>query len=422
MRRLDRQLIAISIIVSCITYGTSELFMILKHYLGSSISVSGDLWITGLILLCGIIWQVVLAGIGAKYIVKQVTALHEAVLEIRKGNYNIDIPVPRFKNELSDVSVAFQETVVMLGHYNQEMNRSVSSLYSVVEHVKELVETAQDGAKSVDTAMKEIAASSMNQVDAVDIQISIAETTTKLIQRLEDDISTGRAAMEVLNRAMADGIIRTEEISKETSDLTIQMADKLQQCGQSIVEILQSVDEIADRTNLISLNASIEAARAGEVGRGFAVVAEEVRSLAEQSQEANRNIQEVVQTMLTDIQDVVQSVAAANSSFTLVAQARDVIQQSFKTVEDAIQSVFSIVEDVASDVMEQRGSMDLLNEKARQIQESVQQVTAMTEEITATTSEQANAMNHISHTLSELTHVAERLQHLQNRSNAFCLS
>jgi methyl-accepting chemotaxis protein len=416
MRRLDRQLIAISIIVSCITYGTSELFMILKHYLGSSISVSGDLWITGLILLCGIIWQVVLAGIGAKYIVKQVTALHEAVLEIRKGNYNIDIPVPRFKNELSDVSVAFQETVVMLGHYNQEMNRSVSSLYSVVEHVKELVETAQDGAKSVDTAMKEIAASSMNQVDAVDIQISIAETTTKLIQRLEDDISTGRAAMEVLNRSMADGIIRTEEISKETSkakqasDLTIQMADKLQQCGQSIVEILQSVDEIADRTNLISLNASIEAARAGEVGRGFAVVAEEVRSLAEQSQEANRNIQEVVQTMLTDIQDVVQSVAAANSSFTLVAQARDVIQQSFKTVEDAIQSV------------EQRGSMDLLNEKARQIQESVQQVTAMTEEITATTSEQANAMNHISHTLSELTHVAERLQHLQKRSNAFCLS
>jgi methyl-accepting chemotaxis protein len=423
MKRLERQLIAISIIVSFITYGTSECFIILKHYMGAATTGTRDLWITGLILFGGVFWQVLLAGIGARYIVKQVGHLHKAVLEIRKGNYDFEIPVSKIKNELSEVSEAFQETIHALRQYDEEMNRAVSSLHAVVEDVNHLVVTAQEGAKTIDAAMKEIATGSMQQVEAVDTQMTIAEDTTRLSERIAEDVSTGRQAMEVLNQAIAEGNMRTEEIGNETkkareaSDLTMKMSNKLEQRGHNIVEILKSVEEIANRTNLISLNASIEAARAGEVGRGFAVVANEVRALAEQSQEANRNIQEVVQTMLHDIKDVVHAVAEANASFAQVERARDVIQQAFRTVEEAVQSVFAIVEQVAQDVSHQRESMNLLNEKARQIQDTVQQVTAMTEEITATTSEQTQAMNNVQQTLTELKEVAERLKQLQARTD-----
>ncbi|UOF92077.1 methyl-accepting chemotaxis protein [Fodinisporobacter ferrooxydans] len=419
-KKLEWQLIIVTVIVSIITYGCSEILLLWQKKTGDS--GTHALVISALILLGGVIWQVLLAGFGAKYIVGQVRKLHNAVMEMKNGNYNVNIPTPKIKNELSDVAIAFSELVLVLRQYREEMDHSIATLRNSVENVQKLVQTAHEGSLTIDFAMKEIATGSMNQVEAVDSQMTIANQTLEISNRIESDVKSGIRAMTELHRAINEGSTRSEQISHETirantaSDQTIAMTRKLQQRGQNIVEILQTVEEIANRTNLISLNASIEAARAGEVGRGFAVVANEVRALAEQSQEANHDIQEVIQSMLSDIHDVVQAVENTSTSFAKVDQARDIIQQSFVTIKEAVQSVSNVVNEVQNDVAHQRESMDLLNEKAKQIQGNVQHVTAMTEEISATTTEQTRAMDHIDETLLDLTNIAERLKHLQATS------
>jgi methyl-accepting chemotaxis protein len=145
---------------------------------------------------------------------------------------------------------------------------------------------------------------------------------------------------------------------------------KIEESSRKISDIIGVIDEIARQTNLLALNAAVEAARAGEAGRGFAVVASEVRSLAQRSSQAAKDIKDLITNSNGQVKDGV----------TLVSQAGTALTE----IVESFQSVAEIVADIANASSEQAGGIEQVNKALTQMDEVTQQNSALVEENAAT--------------------------------------
>ncbi len=156
--------------------------------------------------------------------------------------------------------------------------------------------------------------------------------------------------------------------------------------SHNISDIIGVIDEIARQTNLLALNAAVEAARAGEAGRGFAVVASEVRSLAQRSSQAAKDIKDLI----------VNSNGQVKEGVDLVSKAGTALHE----IVELIKSVADLVADIATASSEQSTGIEQINRALTQMDEMTQQNSALVEENAAT----AKTLEHQAHAMNE--HVA----------------
>ena len=189
---------------------------------------------------------------------------------------------------------------------------------------------------------------------------------------------------------------------EDKTNATASVIGELEGRSKQIGQIVEVISNIAAQTNLLALNAAIEAARAGEAGRGFAVVAEEVRKLAEQSQEAAKQITELINDVQThtnsavtfmndskkEVESGTQVVAIAGQNFeTILAMVRDMTNQ-INEISAAVQEVTSGAQNVATAVEE-------IDEESKKSSEQTQTISAATEEQAASVEEIASASQHL---------------------------
>ena len=416
-RRLELQLIFITMIVAVITNAISGgIFLWERHVqLGGSAFVA----LTTFDLLSGVFWQTLLVWLAGHYILKQLNQLKTAIAKMQQGEFDIQIPLPKIKNEIYDVAVAFQKTAGVLGEYHEKMDKSVQMLNQSVQEVDSKMRLASDGAHSIALAMKEITDSAMQAAQAADTQMQGADASQIIVDRLEQGVQSESRAVQSLHEAITLGATHTNQIASEmqlastAAEQTTLKTRQLVERAENVAEILKSVEAVAESTNLIALNASIEAARAGDAGRGFAVVASEVRLLAEQSKESNKRIQEVVRIMVEEIGNVDQAVIDTSSSFSRVEQARQEIATSFATIHESGQIVENVVREVLQEFSKQRDQTTQLQTQSHRINDVIQQVMALTEEVAATTTEQTHAVQSVGNALEQMRTVAADLDELQ---------
>src|SRR5580698_5892000 len=157
---------------------------------------------------------------------------------------------------------------------------------------------------------------------------------------------------------------------------------RIEDSSRKISDIIGVIDEIARQTNLLALNAAVEAARAGEAGRGFAVVAAEVRTLAQRSSQAAKDIKDLITSSSGQVKEGVNLVNRAGTSLTEIVES--------------IKKVATIVAEIANASAEQAGGIEQINKALNQMDEVVQQNSALVEENAATAKtleHQARAMN-----------------------------
>jgi methyl-accepting chemotaxis protein len=278
------------------------------------------------------------------------------------------------------------------------------------------VEQCASAANQVAVSVNEISQQTEQQSQAADRVSDDAEQSSARIQQVADDAAVVYKQSEITTRTAKDGgeavnsavrhMLTLEQTIGESSQIVYRLGERSKEIGQ----IVSTISGIAGQTNLLALNAAIEAARAGEQGRGFAVVAEEVRKLAEQSQDAAKQIAVLIGEIQGETKNAVQAMEEGTSG---VKAGTGVVNEAGKAFQEIIASVTFLsnhVEDISAAIKQLAGGSKHIVTSVNEIDDITKATTGEAQSIAAVTEEQSAAMEEIASSSQILANMARELQ------------
>jgi len=271
---------------------------------------------------------------------------------------------------------------------NDEMGKLTVSMNDMSTALRELIQEVAHTSQEVAAASTEIAASSdeiargMNEQTAQVHQVSSAveEMSASIVEVARKSADASNSAERSGNVASEGGQVVSDTIDgmhaiSEAVSASARSVEELGKRGDQIGEIIATINDIADQTNLLALNAAIEAARAGEHGRGFAVVADEVRKLADRTTQATEEIGSSIQAIQTETTEAVGRMTAGTDQVTTGVAKASAAGESLKQIVASAQDVSGMIQSIAAAAEEQSAASE---EVARSIEtiSSVSQTTA----------------------------------------------
>ena len=284
------------------------------------------------------------------------------------------------------------------------LNKMGESVSSVLNKVKEAVQATASAANQISSSTEEMAAGAQEQSSQATEVAGAVEQMTKTIYETTKNTGQATDASKNAGKVAKEGghvVEETIEGMNRIAEVVKQSAETVQALGKSsdqIGEIVQVIDDIADQTNLLALNAAIEAARAGEQGRGFAVVADEVRKLAERTTKATKEIATMIKHIQKDTYDAVESM---NEGTKQVEAGKVLAEKAGASLEEIIvgaEKVVDIVTQVAAASEEQSSA-------AEQISKNIESISSVTQE-------SASGIQQIAHASEDLNRLTLNLQEL----------
>lgn len=222
----------------------------------------------------------------------------------------------------------------------------------------------------------------------------MVKSVEMLIDKTEKMIAQGTKIVQILS-----------DRAKETSDMTARVGDSiaaLKTESETINGFVQTISDISQQTNLLSLNASIEAARAGEAGRGFAVVAEEIRKLADDSNKAAGEIRNNVQNISAQTESSVESAREAEQMVALQAEAVEEVIQVFSDMNSQMNDLFADLKEIADNT-------EAADKERNDTLDAVENISAIIEETASSSALVREMANQLLHSVDKLSQTAKAL-------------
>lgn len=358
---------------------------------------------------------IIIGFIVSKNIIKPLLVLKEAAKQLAKGNLVYDFKI-NAGDEVGELSESFIEMRESLKILVQQISSAANNVTTSSKDVLDASKQAEIVASQIAEATSQLALGSDEQAKSVENTFG---SINKIVQAIDEIAANSTRSFDSSSKAerlIKNGveIVKTQDTKMEestsavgqVSEVIFTLNNKTIQIGK-IIEVIES---IAEQTNLLALNAAIEAARAGEQGRGFAVVADEVRNLAEESQESIGKIQ----TIIKDIKDT------TNTAVNSVKYATDAISQQNESVQNTskiFKSILEVVNIITSEIQEISNSTDGVKGAGENIQQDMERILAVseetaasTEEVTASTEEQTTYSENIVREVEKLNTLAEELK------------
>ncbi len=249
-----------------------------------------------------------------------------------------------------------------------EFGQLMQALQAMDENLTRMVNDIRTSAEAIHTSAAEVASGNANLSQRTEEQASTLEQTATSMEQLTTAVHENTESARKANVLAKNANAVAAQGGQVVSEVVTTM-NQIQESSRKIADIISVIDSIAFQTNILALNAAVEAARAGEQGRGFAVVASEVRSLAQRSADAAKEIKGLI-----------------GSSVERVDAGTRLVQDAGKTMSDIVESVgrvTSIIDQIATASAEQSGGIGQVNQAISQMDQVVQQNAAVVEQATA---------------------------------------
>ncbi|MGE5485728.1 MAG: methyl-accepting chemotaxis protein [Ignavibacteriales bacterium] len=387
--------------------------------------------VCALTVLIGILFTLILNG----SIVRPLTDLAHASKLVASGDLTHELRVRKTRDESEEVSRSFAEMVSSLKGLIHDVSeggekvsvasgavsREADGVSSVTERIMEAARTSVASANEqlasmhgatkimveLEKAIEDIAEGAQEQSTAVADAVSAVKSMNSAVREMDHAAGEVVAAVE-RSRAVSDkgvsavqralgGLDSIKGKSKEATDSMMEFGKSLER----ITQILETIRQIADQTNLLALNAAIEAARAGEHGRGFAVVADEVRSLADRASKSTKEIADLIREVESHAGDAAKCV---RSTFDEAASGR----QMGDEVANALNEIVSVVADAGTRIEGIIQGMKTLSVHGDSVNRAAEKVAGVTERNSAATEEMSAASREVVNAVEQARSLAEK--------------
>lgn len=368
--------------------------------------------VVGLLLLIMIIYFV------ANSITRPITKMAATAESIADGDLRIDSQALTglSNDEVGKLAASFQ---VMVSQLRQVINQVVQAAEQVAASSEQLTAGAEQSAQAtmqVASSINEVAHGAEKQLKAVDDASAIVSQMSAGIQQVAANAhevsnvaeKTTSAAIQG-DKAVDAAISQMMSIDKTVSS-SAQVVRKLGERSQEIGQIVDTISGIAGQTNLLALNAAIEAARAGEQGRGFAVVAEEVRKLAEQSQEAAKQIAALITEIQTETDSAVNAMNEGAREVKVGSEVVNTAGQAFKEIVKLVGEVSAQIKEISEAIQQMAVGSQQIVTAVQEIDHISRDTAGQTQTVSAATEEQTASMEEIASSSQALAKMAEELQ------------
>lgn len=367
------------------------------------------------ISILAIISCIVAAVYLARTIINPIRHLEEYMAEVGKGNLAVR-DNEQYSDEIGELIKVFNEMVARQGRLVGVVQKSALELTAASQEMaassEEVTAATGEVARNVEQVAEEADVGEMSVVEAskallelsslVQIAQNQAESANKSSQLTAMAAAEGKATLNETVTRMAN--IQTKAVETEL------LIEKLGQYSAQIGLITDTITSLARQTNLLALNAAIEAARAGEAGRGFAVVAEEVRKLAEQSNQGAEQVAQLVGKIANSTEGAVTAVRQSRNEVEqgveVVNRAGHALDSILSAVEDTSQNIGSVREVASEEVATSEKIVELINSLATVIENTDNHA----KEVAAAVQETLSAMQTVSASAEQTSVMAAELK------------
>jgi len=323
-----------------------------------------------------------------KFIMAPLSQLRTISRDIATGEGDLTKRVPvTGKDELGELAQNFNLFI-------EKLQRLIARVGEVTDRVAsasaQLSATADEMAKGADTQTQRMAQSASAVEEMTMTASEVARNSLEAADIANETNQTAQSGYAVVNETVAG--------MRQLSDAVGQSATIITALGKSsdqIGEIVRVIEDIADQTNLLALNAAIEAARAGEQGRGFAVVADEVRKLAERTTKATKEIGDMIRQIQKDTKSAVSSMEEGTGKVTSGVELANKTGEALTRIQEMVKNTASMIQQIAGAAEEQSTA-------TRQIASDLETVAQVSRDSSSGSSESAKASHELSMMATEL--------------------